>query len=283
MKKFLFQWGKWTLDLSSRPHIMGIVNVTPDSFSDGGDFFSPQKAIDQGLALVEEGADILDVGGESTRPGAPQVGEQEEVDRVIPVIEALAAEVDVPISIDTYKSSVAREALNAGAAIVNDVSAGRLDPEIFNVTARAGAPLILMHMKGVPRNMQDNPVYDDLLGEIRTFLDEAVQKAMGAGVPKEMIILDPGIGFGKTFQHNLILINRLRELTTGEHPWLVGPSRKAFLGHILGGAPPKQRDDATSVITALAAYNGADILRVHNVGRAREALTVVGAVMEEHA
>lgn len=283
MAELRLKWGQWNLDLGARPHIMGVINVTPDSFSDGGDFLAPGEAVTQGLLMVEAGADILDVGGESTRPGADSVSEEEEIDRVLPVIQALAKRVEVPVSIDTYKSSVARAALTAGAAIVNDISGGRFDPEVLSLAAEAGVPLILMHMLGRPRNMQDNPVYTDLIREIKDFLVDAVQRAEKAGLDPEMIIVDPGIGFGKTFEHNLILINRLGELTDLGQPLLVGPSRKAFLGHILGGVPPKERDAATAAIVALAAYNGANILRVHNVGLARQTLAAVGAVMNEHA
>lgn len=281
MTGFKLEWGRWFLDLSVRPHIMGIINVTPDSFSDGGDFISPQRAVVQGLALAEAGADILDVGGESTRPGADTVTEEEERDRVLPVIEALAREIDLPISIDTYKSSVARAAVEAGASIINDVSAGRFDPDIFDVAARSGLPIILMHMKGEPRNMQKNPVYEDLIGEIRTFLAQAAKQAVQAGVARDKVILDPGVGFGKTFEHNLVLINRLQELDDLQMPLLVGPSRKAFLGAILGGAPPKARDVATQALVSLAAYKGAHILRVHNVEMARQALAVTASIMKE--
>lgn len=276
------QWGRWRLDLAARPHIMGIVNVTPDSFSDGGDFYSVQSAVDQALRLVEAGADILDIGGESTRPGAAPVSEAEEIARVTPVIHALASQVDVPISIDTYKAGVAEAALDAGAAIVNDIAAGRLDPQILEVAAQAGVPLVLMHMQGVPRDMQKNPVYRDLLGEIKEFLMDACDRAERAGVLRDRIILDPGVGFGKTFDHNLMLINRLEELTSLGYPLLVGPSRKAFLGHLLDGVAPKDRDVATAVITALSVYKGAAILRVHNVDMARQAVRVVRAVLQEH-
>ena len=277
------QWDRWTLDLETRPQVMGIINVTPDSFSDGGDFFSPQAAIEQGLRLVEAGADLLDVGGESTRPGAERVSEAEELDRVVRVVDGLVGRVDVPISVDTYKSGVARAALAAGAAMINDISAGRFDQALLEVTAAAGVPLILMHMKGEPHNMQKNPVYGDLVGEVGDFLREAVDRAVAAGVKREMIILDPGIGFGKTFDHNLILINRLKELARLGRPLLVGPSRKAFLGHILGGVPPKERDVATAAAVTLSAYNGAHILRVHDARLAREVLAVTSAVMGEHA
>ncbi|MEW5724351.1 MAG: dihydropteroate synthase [Thermodesulfobacteriota bacterium] len=283
MGAFHLTWKNFSLDLAARPHLMGVVNVTPDSFSDGGDFFSIQAAVAQGLALALAGADILDVGGESTRPGSLPVDEKEESARVLPVIEALAARVRVPISVDTVKSAVARAALEAGASMVNDISAGRFDPEIIEVAAEAGVPLILMHMKGEPRTMQDNPEYEDLLGEVRDFLAEALERAVRAGVRQDLIVLDPGLGFGKTFDHNLVLINRLRELTVLGRPLLVGPSRKAFLGRLLGGAPPKERDTATAAVAALAAYNGADILRVHDVRSAGQALAVARAVMREHA
>ena len=280
---FHLNWGRWTLDLETRPRIMGIINVTPDSFSDGGDFLSPAAAIEQGLRLVEAGADLLDVGGESTRPGAERVSEAQELDRVAGVVDGLVGRVDVPISVDTYKSGVARAALAAGAAIINDISAGRFDPKLLELAAEAGVPLVLMHMKGEPHNMQKNPVYEDLMGEVRNFLKEAADRAVAAGVKREMIILDPGIGFGKTFDHNLMLINRQQELAGLGLPLLVGPSRKAFLGHILGGAAPKDRDLATAAAVTLSAYLGAHILRVHNVSLAREVLAVTTAIMREHA
>ncbi|MBU2552563.1 MAG: dihydropteroate synthase [Proteobacteria bacterium] len=259
---------------------MGIVNITPDSFSDGGDYFDPETAVAHGLAMVEEGADILDVGGESTRPGAEPVGEGDEKARVLPVIRSLAEKVSVPISVDTYKSSIAAAAIEAGASMINDISAGRFDPAIFDVAARTGVPMVLMHMRGVPRSMQARPVYDDLVSEVKTFLHEAAGRAEAAGVAPDRIILDPGIGFGKTFGHNWTLIKRLRELVEMGYPMLVGPSRKAFLGYLLGGAPPKARDSATAAVVALAAYLGAHFIRTHNVQLARETLTVVRAVMK---
>ena len=271
------------MDFSARPLIMGVVNVTPDSFSDGGDFLSAERAIEQGVRLAEEGADILDLGGESTRPGAEEVGAAEELARVLPVIEGLTAKTSVPISIDTYKAEVAEAAVGAGAAIINDISAGLLDPEILRVAARMDVPLILMHMKGQPRTMQENPEYGDLMGEIKAFLADAARRAEAAGVRADRIILDPGIGFGKTFDHNLILLNRLREFQELGRPILLGPSRKAFLGRILGGAPPKDRDVATAAAVTLGAYNGAAILRVHNVDLARQVLAVTAAVLREHA
>jgi len=282
MANLRLEWGRWRLDLGTRPHLMGVINVTPDSFSDGGDFYSCESAVEQGLRLVAEGADILDIGGESTRPGAELLSLKDELARVLPVIEALSEKVDLPLSIDTYKSKVAEAALKAGAAMINDISAGRFDYKILHLAAEVGVPLILMHMQGEPRHMQNNPTYGDLMGEIKYFLAQAVQRAEKAGVAGEKIIIDPGIGFGKTFDHNLTLINRLKELTELGRPIMIGPSRKAFLGHILGGAPPKERDSATAAAVTLAVYNGADIVRVHNVGLAKQALAVVQAVMNEH-
>ena len=276
-------WGRFSLNLAQRCHVMGVINVTPDSFSDGGDFISPAEAVHQGLALAAAGADILDVGGESTRPGAAEVGTCEEIDRVLPVIRALAEKTGLPVSIDTYKAETAAAALEAGASMVNDISAARFEPEILDVAARAKVPVILMHMKGKPRTMQENPEYGDLLGEIKTFLLDAAARAEAAGVDPDLIVLDPGIGFGKTFDHNLVLINRLEELVALGRPLLVGASRKAFLGRILNGAVPKDRDAATAAVTALCAYKGAHIVRVHNARLARETLDVVRAVLREHA
>ncbi|MBW2092310.1 MAG: dihydropteroate synthase [Deltaproteobacteria bacterium] len=260
---------------------MGVINVTPDSFSDGGDFYAHETAVAHGLRLAEAGADILDIGGESTRPGAEPVSEEEELRRVIPVIKALASKVKVPLSIDTCKAGVAEAALQAGASMINDISAGRLDPELVGVAAHAKAPLILMHMQGEPRTMQVNPTYQDLIGEIKAFLVKAAERAEKAGVSKEMIIIDPGIGFGKTFDHNLILINRLEEFINLGYPVMLGASRKAFLGQILGGAPPKERDIATAAVIALAAYKGAHVFRTHNVDLAKQTLAVVKAVKQE--
>ncbi|MBW2622602.1 MAG: dihydropteroate synthase, partial [Deltaproteobacteria bacterium] len=204
---------------------MGVVNITPDSFSDGGRFHDSKKAVAHGLELVKAGADIIDVGGESTRPSANAVSRDEELERIIPVIEGLFGQVNVPISVDTYKSEVAKEALKAGASIINDISAGRFDPELVRLAAKEEVPLILMHMKGQPRTMQENPTYRDLLAEVKSFLSEAAESAEKAGVPRERIIIDPGIGFGKTFDHNLILLNRLEEFAALNRPLLVGPSR----------------------------------------------------------
>ena len=267
------------LDLGRRARIMGVVNVTPDSFSDGGRFFDSQVAIEQGIKLAEEGADILDVGGESTRPGSEGVSVQEELDRVLPVIQGLAAGCDAVISIDTSKAAVAEAALEAGALIINDIAALRSDPDMAALAARSGAGLILMHMLGTPKTMQANPVYGDVVAEVRDFLAERAQAALAAGVKPDSIVVDPGIGFGKTLEHNLRLIRRLDVLAGLGYPVLLGASRKAFLGKITGQEVPSLRRWSSWGVHVLGAALGAHIVRVHEVQGLREALQVVGAVM----
>jgi len=264
-----------------RPYIMGILNITPDSFSDGGKFFDQKKAIDQALKLVEDGADILDVGGESTRPGSDVVPEDEEIKRVLPVIQAAVRYTTAPVSIDTTKSGVAKAALDAGAAMVNDVSALRFDDKMGEVVAAAGVPLVVMHMRGVPKTMQAGPIeYADLMGEIRSFLEAAVQRAADAGVERELIIVDPGIGFGKTPEHNLIIINRIGELRALGRPVLVGPSRKAFIGKVLD-KEVDQRLHGTAAAVAASVLGGAHILRAHDVGPMRDVIEVARAILDE--
>lgn len=264
-----------------RPYIMGILNVTPDSFSDGGKFFDHKKAIDQALKLVEEGADILDVGGESTRPGSEAVPEDQEIKRVLPVIQAVVRYTTAPVSIDTTKAGVAKAALDAGAAMVNDVSALRFDEKMGEVVAAAGVPLVVMHMRGVPKTMQAEPIeYSDLLGEIRAFLEETLQRAADAGVEREQIIVDPGIGFGKTPEHNLTILNRVGELLTLGRPVLVGPSRKAFIGKVLD-KEVDQRLHGTAAAVAAAVAGGAHIFRVHDVGPMRDVIEVARAIHGE--
>jgi len=259
---------------------MGIVNVTPDSFSDGGRYLDPGRAIEHGLALAAEGADVIDVGGESTRPGAEPVPAAEELRRVIPVVERLAAEAGVPVSIDTTKADVAAAAIDAGAAIVNDVSAGRGDPRLFDVVARTGAGLVVMHMQGEPRTMQDAPHYDDVVGEVTEFLIERVQAAEAAGVARSRIIADPGIGFGKTAEHNVALLAGLHAIVDAVGvPVLVGTSRKSFLGRVAGtGADPEARVDATLATVVWAFDLGAAMVRVHDVRGAVEAARLLDAV-----
>lgn len=250
--------------LAEHTLVMGILNVTPDSFSDGGRFFERETAVEHGLRMVEEGADILDIGGESTRPGAELTSEEEELNRVIPVIEAIRRSVEVPISVDTSKSGVARLALNAGADMLNDVSALRIDPGIAELAAERAVPLCLMHMLGMPKTMQVNPEYGDLMGEIIAFLRERAEAAAEVGVEPANILVDPGIGFGKTVAHNLEILRRLRELRGLGYPVLVGPSRKSFIGRVLD-LPEGERLEGTAASVALSIANGADIVRVHDV------------------
>lgn len=258
---------------------MGVLNVTPDSFSDGGRFYDPVKAVQHGLKLAKDGADIIDVGGESTRPGSEAVSAQEELRRVIPVIEALAHEVRVPISIDTYKSQVAARALEAGAAMVNDISAMRFDPEMADVVVKYGVPVVLMHMLGTPKDMQVDPKYEDLVGEILDFLRRRVEWAVSKGVSADQIIVDPGIGFGKTLEHNLSLIKNLSRFRSLGKPILLGTSRKSFIGKVLG-VDVDQREEGTAATVALGICNGANIVRVHDVARMVPIIRMTDAVMK---
>jgi len=274
---FSLRLGARVLELGERTAIMGIVNVTPDSFSDGGTFLDPAAAIEHGLRLAGEGADILDVGGESTRPGAEPVSEQEELRRVVPVVRELAARSGVPVSIDTSKAVVAEAALAAGATIVNDVSALRFDPRLGGVVARSGAALVIMHMQGTPRTMQQAPHYEDLLGEVIADLAAGVARAAAAGVDPDRILVDPGIGFGKNLEHNLELLDRLGELALLGRAILVGPSRKAFIGRLLD-LPAAERIEGTIAACCCAADRGAHVVRVHDVGPMRRALRVADAI-----
>jgi len=260
-----------------RPLVMGIVNVTPDSFYDGGRYNLPEQAVAHALELVEQGADILDIGAESTRPGAYPVSQEDELARLIPVITDLARRVTVPISVDTSKAAVAQSALNAGACIVNDVSALRWDQAMASVVAQSGAAVVLMHMQGAPRTMQHAPRYGDVVTEVATFLHERIQVAEAAGISKARIILDPGLGFGKLLEHNLELLNRLSDLTKLDCPVLVGPSRKAFIGHLLDRSV-EHREWGTAAAVALAVDRGAAILRVHDVAMMADVVKVATAV-----
>ncbi len=258
------------------PKLMGVVNVTPDSFSDGGLFLDAEAAVAHGEELARDGAEILDVGGESTRPGAEEVSVEEELARVGPVVAGLAG--TATVSIDTSKLSVAEAALDGGASIVNDVTALRRDPEIAALCAERGAGLVLMHMLGDPRTMQENPTYDDVVDEVRAFLAERLELAVGAGVAEEGIWLDPGIGFGKTLEHNLELLRRLGELRELGRPLVIGTSRKSFLGRI-DGSPVEDRLGGTVASSVLAAANGADVLRVHDVAETAQAARVASAIL----
>jgi dihydropteroate synthase len=261
---------------------MGVLNVTPDSFSDGGRFASPERAVEHALRMADEGADFIDIGGESTRPkgkaygeGGDPVGEEEELRRVLPVIEAIAARSQVPISIDTYRSRVAREALRAGASIVNDISGFHYDEAMPSVVAEAHAAVVLMHIKGTPKTMQQNPRYEDLWGEIRAYLQEGVDRGRAAGV--RQMLVDPGIGFGKTAEQNLRLIAELEELRALGLPVLVGPSRKSFIGEILG-LPVGERLEGTLAAVVAAVLHGAQVVRVHDVREAVRAARMADAL-----
>lgn len=274
---------KWTfrnhaID-TSVPVLMGIVNVTPDSFSDGGDFFDPEKAISHAIELVDEGADVLDIGGESTRPGSDPVSPDEEIRRVVPVIEGVIAKgITVPISIDTRRLKVAEKACEAGAVIVNDVAALSDEPELADFVAEKNLGVVLMHMQGRPKIMQQNPQYDDVIGEIGIFFKERVDFAVGKGIQPKNIVLDPGIGFGKLLEHNLEVMRRCSEWLTLGHPLLIGPSRKRFIGEILG-TEVGDRLYGTIGASVSALYSGVRIFRVHDVKAVREALEVASAIL----
>ena len=269
---------------TTEPLVMGIVNVTPDSFSDAGRYLDPDAAVEHGRRLVAEGAEIVDVGGESTRPGAEPVAAEEELRRVIPVIERLVAGRDggdagVRVSIDTRKAEVASAALGAGARIVNDVSAFREDPEMAGLVAGAGADCVLMHMRGDPRTMQDEPRYDDVVSEVRSFLEQRLAFAVGEGVPERSVWLDPGIGFGKTVDHNLELLRRVDEIAAIGRPVVIGTSRKSFIGKVGGRSEAAARLGGTIASNVLAWERGARIFRVHDAAETVEALRVATATV----
>ncbi|HEX8823475.1 MAG TPA: dihydropteroate synthase [Archangium sp.] len=271
--------GGRTFAFGARTHVMGVVNVTPDSFSDGGRYFGTEAAVAHGLRLAEAGADVLDVGGESTRPGSPPVSAEEELARVLPVLEGLRARTDVPLSVDTTKAAVAREALKAGAVLINDISGFHFDMELPRVVAEAGAACCLMHIQGTPETMQKEPHYEDVVDEVLAFLEEGVARAVAAGVRRERVLVDPGIGFGKTLGHNLFLLRRLGELRVLGLPVLVGTSRKSFLGRLAGGKPADERLAATlGSVAVMAAAGDTDFVRVHDVAEVRDALAVADAV-----
>jgi len=272
---FLFRGGAF--HLTGRTLVAGILNVTPDSFSDGGKFVDRNAALRHAEKMIEEGADFIDIGGESTRPHAVPVSESEEMARVVPVISDLTKRFDVPVSIDTYKSKVAEAALDAGAHIINDVSALRFDQKLAATAARYGAGLILMHMKGTPADMQDSPEYDDVMQEIRDFLDRAIEEARKSGVGFESIVVDPGIGFGKKLEHNLTILKNLSSLRSLGRPIMVGPSRKSFIGQLLN-VPVEQRLPGTLAAVAVCVLSGASIIRVHDVREAREVVAIAEAV-----
>ncbi len=288
--RYRLEWGRHRLELGRRTCIMGIVNVTPDSFSDGGRFLDPRNAVVQGLRLAAEGADIIDIGGESTRPFSESVSADEEIRRVVPVVAELSQKIRIPISIDTSKAAVARRALEAGAAMINDIAALRSDAGLAELAAEFGVPVILMHMRGEPRTMQVTPRYDDLVGEIYSFLQEAADAAERQGIARERLIVDPGIGFGKTAEHNLQLIHRMSDFSGLGLPLLAGPSRKSFIRRLVKPAgepdiPPDRPvvETGTQAAVAASVFNGAHIVRVHDVANTVATVNVVDAILNSRS
>jgi len=277
MQTALWKVGGNIIDLTNRAMVMGVLNVTPDSFSDGGEFFATEAAVKHGIEMARSGADIVDVGGESTRPGAKPVSPNEETKRVRPVIEGIARSVLVHLSIDTSKAAVASAAIEAGASIINDVTGGRGDPEMLPLAAEKGAALIIMHMQGTPETMQANPTYHDVVGEVADFFRQQFAEAVRCGVDPMCIAFDPGIGFGKTVAHNLELLANLPRLRVENRPLVVGVSRKSFLGKI--SSLPADRTSATVALTSLLRARGADVLRVHDVSQNANALRTTEAVL----
>lgn len=273
----------WRKRFKDKPLVMGILNVTPDSFYDHGAFFSRDRALDHALRMIDEGADIIDIGGESTRPFSEPTPLAEELARILPVIEAVRKHSDIPLSVDTYKAEVARAALLAGADIVNDISAMSFDDHMADVVAGAKAPVIVQHIKGTPRDMQKNPFYEDVTGEIREFFVERIAFAKARGIDEEDIIVDPGIGFGKQLQHNLTIIKELGRLKELGRPLLIGTSMKSFIGRIMGTTALEDRVEGTLASVAMSVWNGADIVRVHDVARTRRVVTFMEALMASSA
>jgi dihydropteroate synthase len=270
------------LEIGRRTLVMGILNVTPDSFSDGGAFLEPDAAVERAKRMLAEGADLVDIGGESTRPGADPVPVEEEVRRVVPVVARVVRETGGVVSVDTRKARVAEEALAAGAEIVNDVSALRDDPRMADVVARMGCGVVLMHMQGDPKTMQRDPRYGDVVADVTAFLRERGRAAFHAGVLDEAIVYDPGLGFGKTYEHNLVLLRRLPELVRAlGRPVVVGPSRKSFVGTALGGVPPDARLEGTAAAVAAAVLGGASVVRVHDVAAMTKVAKVADAIRSE--
>ena len=268
------QWPKGRLDFSAGCIVMGVLNVTPDSFSDGGEFFDSDKAVEQGLKMAADGAAIIDIGGESTRPGSDPVSVDEQIQRVVPVIEALCEKTDVPISIDTYKYEVAQVALEAGAGMINDITA-LSDERIGELAAERRIPVVLMHIQGTPTTMQIEPKYDDVVGEVLEFLLGRAKRAEKFGISKDMIFIDPGIGFGKTLEHNLSLLRNIDKFVAAGYRVLVGTSRKRFIGKITGKEKPAERIFGTAATVALCAAAGVSIVRVHDVAEMVDVVKVV--------
>ena len=279
---FTLSWSDYVLNLDQKTHVMGILNVTPDSFSDGGRYLEVDKAVEHAVEMAREGADIIDVGAESTRPYSKKVSSHEELDRVIPIIEILSKELIIPISIDTCKAVVAQESLKAGASIINDISSLRFDPNMASIAAQAEVPLVLMHMKGTPQGMQKNPVYNNVISEILDFLKDSIKRSKEAGVKEDLIIVDPGIGFGKTVNNNLEIIRELSRFGSLKRPVLLGTSNKAFIGYMLDKAA-HERGTGTMATIAAGVMNGAHIVRVHNVKKAVETVKVIDAIKRGRA
>jgi dihydropteroate synthase len=261
-------------DFFSRTHIMGVLNVTPDSFSDGGRFFDINLAVEHGLKLAREGADIIDIGGESTRPGSEPISVAEEIRRIVPLIKRLSERIEIPISVDTYKSQVAAKALEAGAEIINDISALKFDSQMVAVAHQSDCPVILMHIKGTPKHMQDSPVYRDVVSEIKHYFQEQIASAKEAGLDECKLILDPGIGFGKSFDHNIEILRELASLSGLGLPVMVGVSRKSFIGKILD-LPAEERLEGSLAVLAFAILRGANLVRVHDVGESVRVARVI--------
>jgi dihydropteroate synthase len=276
----VLQWPRGRLDFSGGCLVMGILNVTPDSFSDGGQFLDADRAVEHGLEMAAQGAAILDVGGESTRPGAQPVPPAEQIRRVVPIIGALAEKIDIPISIDTHHVEVARAALLAGDSIVNDITA-LSDKAMGELAARQQVPVVLMHMQGMPATMQTEPHYDDVVTEVRDFLLARCERARGFGIPQERVFIDPGIGFGKTLQHNLLLLRHLDQLVATGYRVLVGPSRKAFIGKLTGKERPADRLFGTAATVAACVAAGASVVRVHDVDAMLDVVRVAHAITEQ--
>ena len=273
----IVEWPKGRLDFSSGCVVMGVLNVTPDSFSDGGEFFDSDRAIEHGVQMAADGAAIIDVGGESTRPGSGSISTDEQIGRVVPVIEALCERIDIPISIDTYNSDVAKAALEAGAGMINDITA-LSDERMAALAAQNDVPVILMHMQGTPATMQIEPKYEDVVNEVRAFLLDRAGRAEQAGMPKDRIFIDPGIGFGKTLEHNLRLLANIEKFVATDYRVLVGTSRKSFIGRITGREKPVERLFGTAATVALCALAGVSIVRVHDVAEMFDVVRVTNAV-----
>jgi dihydropteroate synthase len=283
----VYRFGRKEMDLGARTYVMGILNVTPDSFSDGGKYATLERAVDGALAMIEVGADLIDIGGESTRPrggaygeGSEPVSEEEEIRRVLPVIERLVGRTDVPLSVDTYKSGVARRALEAGAVVVNDISGFRFDPAMPAVVASAGASAVLMHIQGTPKTMQQHPAYDDLIGEVTAYLRESLRRGREHGV--RQMLVDPGLGFGKTLEHNLRLIRGIGSFRSLGVPVLIGPSRKTFIGTLLNAGIEDRLEGSLAATVACVLY-GANVVRVHDVREAKRAVTIADAIRKAGA